>query len=292
MRCARCSARIAAGAREGSGLESAIWSRNSVAVTGDGPTTLVLVQGFGTQHLWALLAGCLATDFRVVTMNLAGFGPENHGHWAESRHSMVSGHAEDVAAVCSHFRDRRLVMVSHGVGAVLSILADALDPSISDAHVMISPRPFIGLDGDYYGGLGLRAVRRARVSSQRDPLAWAMAEAWAGVGDGWPQQIVERVVESMCSGNPRAIAALAGEILKHDFRGAMCSLVKPVLNIQPQWDPLSPGSVSRFLQQRLASLQLRRLSHLDGHYPHLVAPSLCAREIIAFLIALGLATQK
>ena len=74
--------------------------RHNVQVSGDGPDTLLFVHGLGCdQAMWRFVAPHFEGRFRVVRMDLLGFGASRHSDWATDRYAGLEGHARDVAAV-------------------------------------------------------------------------------------------------------------------------------------------------------------------------------------------------
>ena len=65
----------------------AIRGRNNVRVQGEGPRTIVLAHGLGTdQSTWSAVAGPLSRDYRILTFDHVGAGGSDRSRYTEERY--------------------------------------------------------------------------------------------------------------------------------------------------------------------------------------------------------------
>jgi pimeloyl-ACP methyl ester carboxylesterase len=96
-------------------------------VSGKGDTALVFLHGWcGDHEYWKHQVKPFATDYQVVTMDLAG-----HGESSKDRKEWtVSSLADDVAAVVKELGLKRVVLVGHSMGGPVALMAAKKMPGV------------------------------------------------------------------------------------------------------------------------------------------------------------------
>src|SRR5512141_88263 len=92
---------------------------------GHGDTTLVLVHGWACDRtFWAAQIQPLSTSYRVVAIDLAGYGQSgvNRREWS------MRAFGQDIAAVMDSLRLRNVVLVGHSAGGYAVLEAARLRP--------------------------------------------------------------------------------------------------------------------------------------------------------------------
>ena len=260
--------------------------RHDLHVLGDAPVTLLFVHGLGAaQAEWRLVAPRLAQRWRVVLMDWVGCGHSDRAAWDAERYASLEAHADDLAEVAERFRGGRTVLVSHSVGGMIGLLAEMRHPHLFDAHAMMVPSAcYIDAPG-YRGGFQREEVDRLLALMEGEPRDWAHAVARAMVGDTPP--FTEELAGYFLQADPRALRAFARATLLVDLRESLPRLVKPVLLMQADRDPIAPLTVGHFMRSLLPDCQLQVLRN-QGHFPQWTAPDECIRAIEQFCTGLGL----
>jgi pimeloyl-ACP methyl ester carboxylesterase len=100
---------------------------------GDGPP-MVLVHGLGGSHLnWVLTAPLLARHFRVISLDLPGFGLTP----PEGRSADVSDQADIVAGVISTVLGEPAVIVGNSMGGLIALLTAEAAPDLVAGLVLV-----------------------------------------------------------------------------------------------------------------------------------------------------------
>src|ERR1700722_1928921 len=92
-------------------------------VYGHGEPAVVLVHGWANNaNYWNAQLDALKARYTVVTLNLAGHGASerNRTDWS------MANYAADVSAVVHEIPNRRVVLVGHGMGAIVVLEAARL----------------------------------------------------------------------------------------------------------------------------------------------------------------------
>jgi sigma-B regulation protein RsbQ len=260
-----------------------ICRRHHLNLMGSGDTTLLLVHGYGCdQRVWRHLAPVLADRYRVVLMDLMGFGDSDCAAYRADRYQGLDGHAQDVAAVGRALGPGRTVLVGHSVAAMVGVLADALAPEAFAAHVMVAPSPCLQNVGGYRGGFDAPQLEALLAAQDQDWFAWARTvTGWATGLPKW-QPVAEELNESFGRADRRAARALARASFLGDHRAALPGLAKPTLVLQATQDPVASEQVGAYITASVGRGELRLVDSV-GHFPHLTAPRECLREIERFL---------
>ncbi|HHY84276.1 MAG TPA: alpha/beta hydrolase [Verrucomicrobia bacterium] len=89
-------------------------------VRGSADTALVFLHGWGgDRHYWKHQVDPFAADYRVVTLDQAGFGEsgKNRATWT------IEGLAADVESVADALRLKRVVLIGHSMGGTVALMA-------------------------------------------------------------------------------------------------------------------------------------------------------------------------
>jgi sigma-B regulation protein RsbQ len=92
-------------------------------VRGSGETSLIFVHCWaGNRFFWREQADVFATNYRVVTLDLAGHGQSgsNRKQWS------IPGLADDVRAVADDLKLKRIILIGHSMGGPVSLQATHL----------------------------------------------------------------------------------------------------------------------------------------------------------------------
>lgn len=245
----------------------------NVKVAGEGPRTLVLAHGFGTdQKAWAALLPQLSSLYRVVTYDLACAGGVNPVFFDLRRHGELGGHAEDLLNILATLAVDRCTLVGHSVSGMIGLLAAKAEPDRFDKLVMLGASPHYLNDGDYRGGL-----ERGDIGMVFDAIAANLRE-WAR---STCPMMMDRPADdpATCSFQASVIAmrpdvalATAKAIFMSDLRPQLPHVRTPIVLLQTRADPAVPQAVAEYMHRHLPASTLEVIE-ATGHLPHLSAPS-------------------
>ena len=238
---------------------------------GSGDTTLVLLHGFGESLMgWRAVADRLAERYRVVLLDLPGFGLSEKpaaGPW-----DLGAMHAR-LAAFVARWTEGPVVVVGHSMGGELAASLALADTMRIVGAVLIAP-----------AGFGLGQIAR----SLPDAVAGALGAATPLVlpvrDDAWLAGPPERSGYDPLT-DPATLRTAEAVMEQFDFgalRSRWDALRQQVLLIWGSLDPTIPASVGDSLA---ALIPCARLAELPGalHRPHQSEPDTVVAEIERFL---------
>jgi len=243
-------------------------------VYGQGEPAVLLIHGWACNaNYWNEQLDALKAHYTVVAMNLAGHGgsENNRTDWS------IANYAEDVAAVARQIPNAHLVLVGHGMGAVVALAAvpllgervsgviavDALrsvgEPPLPPREIATRIAPF----RDNFVG-----ATRALVSSSLFPK------------DANPL-LVQKVAYDMSLARPQVAVASMQSLLSVDLAPILAEVHVPVYAINSD---LQPTDAAR-IRKSLPDFKLDVLSD-TGHFPMLEAASRFNPLLLADVAAL------
>ena len=263
-------------------------ARDDVRVSGAASARpLVLVHGFGCdQEMWRHVVPDLATDHRVVTFDLVGFGSSDVRAYDRERYGTLRGHAADVVGVCRRLGLSDVVLVGHSVSAMTAVLAQQLAPDLITALVLIGPNPRYVDDGDYSGGFSRTDIEGLLDTLDSNQLAWSVAMGPAIMGNPERPELAEELTRSFCRTDPGVARHFARVTFLSDNRADLAGVTVPTLVLQCADDVIAPEFVGRYVHRQIPGSSFVRLA-ATGHCPHLSAPAETVAAIRAFLGAAG-----
>jgi pimeloyl-ACP methyl ester carboxylesterase len=266
----------------------------------DGAGTVVLVHGLGGSHLnWDLLAPLLRPHFRVLAIDLPGFGRSEPG----GRRASVPANVAVLDRFLAEVAGTPAVLVGNSMGGMISILAAARAPERVSGLVLLDaavpgprgrPDPLVAASFALYAVpmVGERVLRMRRL--KQTPLARVrdLLKLCGVDPDALPAEVIDRSVTLLeerkdVEGMDKAFLAAARSLLRlladpREYRSAMSSITAPVLLIQGDLDRLVPVTAARDVAARNPGWRYVELAGV-GHVPQLQVPERVAGEIFDFL---------
>lgn len=236
---------------------------------GQGSPTLIFVHGWSCDHTyWREQTRELATDHRVVTLDLAGHGDSGAERVVWNLESL----ADDVAAVAGALDLHDVVLIGHSMGGPVSLLAAAAMPNrvvgvvavdaLHDAEMEIPPEAW-------------------------DEIMTAYREDWSGTCDrfvrsmfleGAEPALVEEVTSDMCAANPEIALVLFERFPVFDAKAALSAVEVPVRAINAAGLPTAVETNRRYADYDAVImegvghfLQLERPEEFNAHLRDLLA---------------------
>ena len=265
-----------------------IQTRNNVTVRGQGPATLIFAHGFGCdQTMWRRMIPAFESRFRIVLFDLVGAGGSDLAAYDRQKYSTLDGYAADLVEVVEHFAQGPVIIVSHSVSAMISLLAAVAKPSLFTAHVMVGPSPCYISEGDYVGGFSRADIDDLLETLEENYLGWSSSMAPVIMGAPEDPELGVELTNSFCRTDPDIAAHFARVTFLSDLRSELAKNPIPTLILQSTTDVIAPVSVGEYMCQVMPHAQLRVIKNI-GHCPHLSAPTLSLESMEAFLKVMSL----
>jgi pimeloyl-ACP methyl ester carboxylesterase len=266
----------------------------------EGGRIVVLVHGLGGSHLnWDLLAPLLRRHFRVLALDLPGFGRSE----PSGRRASVPANVEVLTRFLTEVAGAPAVLVGNSMGGMISILTAAQSPEAVTGVVLLDaavpgprgkPDPLVTASFALYAipmvgerFLRLRRLRQTPLARVRDLLRLCGVDP-----DALPAEVIDRSVTLLeerkdVEGMDKAFLAAARSLLRlladpRRYRAAMSAVTAPVLLIQGERDRLVPVTAARDVAARNPGWRYVELAGV-GHVPQLQVPERVAAEVLDFL---------
>ena len=242
--------------------------------TGRGDTTLFLIHGFGESlFTWRALVDPLAAHYRVVAVDLPGFGGSSKPDAPYSVSSMTGR--------LSDFLDRHVqgpvIVVGHSMGGQLAAALALARPDRINAAVLIAPAGY---------GLGLAGIADTISPEKATAIGWYLASRAMLLPEhdaewlGEPDSIAAYTL--MTDPNyRRAAARILDEFDFRSLRSGFGRIRQPVLLIWGALDPVIPYALADSIR---AVLPCGRLAPLSSalHRPQVETPDTVTSLILGF----------
>lgn len=260
--------------------------RNNVTIAGHGPATLVFAHGFGCdQTMWRRLVMALESRFRIVLFDLVGAGGSDLSAYDKQKYGSLEGHSADLIEIVEAFAQRPIIIVSHSVSTMISLLAAIAKPGLFAAHVMVGPSPCYISDDHYKGGFSRADIDDLLETLEENYLGWSSTMAPLIMGAFDKPELGVELTNSFCQTNPDIAKHFARVTFLSDHRSELLKNPIPTLILQSTDDLIAPVSVGEYMAQVMPHSQLRMVKNI-GHCPHLSAPEQSLKSIDAFLKAM------
>jgi sigma-B regulation protein RsbQ len=199
-------------------------------------------------------------------------------------HDTLVGHADDLIELARSFAAGDLVCVSHSVGTMIALLAEARAPDLFAAHVMITPSPCYLNDGAYHGGFSAEQIESLLDLLDGDAQDWSRVLAELVIGLPADAPATREIAQAFCAMKPANARRFARATFLSDLRQEVHTLDKPALLVQSRVDPVAPQEVGLFMAAAMPRSRLLTVENA-GHCPHITAPEPTAEAINEMLRA-------
>lgn len=250
----------------------------------DAPT-VVLVHGFASSlGVWAGVRQALRDDYRVLALDLKGFG------WSDRPEGGPSDYSpEEEARILLAFLEARQVssaaMVAHSWGSSIVLQAALLEPERVERIVLYDAWVFAEqLPAAFFWarapGLGEYAFASFYTERTEDKIALAFFDP-----EVIPQALVDATEEQVR--RPGSAAAALAAVRGMDFEEverSYADIDKPTLLLWGREDSVTPLRFGEELVNMLPDARLRVYARC-GHFPMIEAARTSTRDLVAFLDA-------
>lgn len=250
-------------------------TRLNATVTGHGPHTLVLANGFCTaSSSWdAVVANITAAGWRLVRFDYAGTPRAPGDGWSAARHGTLCGHADDVVEMLDALDVQHAVFLGHSMSAMVGALVRLGAPSLIDRLIMIGGSPRYMDAPEYTGGFSQGDVHALLHTAEQDLALWIAGFAPHALGDGAAPVHLTDYAAHLLAMRPDVAMTMLRAIFLSDFRDILARVNCPVDVLQTEQDVAVPRVVAEYMVQALPQARLHMLD-CRGHLPHLTHPEL------------------
>ena len=247
-------------------------------LTGDGPTTLVLVHEMGgTLDSWDHVLPALAQGRRVLRYDTRGAGQSEKLRGAITFDAM----ADDLKGLLDALAIGRVSLAGCAVGAAIALHFAARNPNRAAGVVAMGPatgvpperRPQILALADNVRRVGMRGIVDASFSTSYPPEVRHDPEHYAQFRARW------------LAGDPDSYAAIYSMLADADIVGGFSRIACPVLLLAGTLDRLRPPDSVRQLTDIIPGARFRALD--SGHFMAVQTPARVAGLIVSFLAEIG-----
>lgn len=230
-------------------------------VYGHGELAVLLVHGWACDaNYWNAQLEPLKSRYTVVALNLAGHGgsDSNRSDWS------IANYAQDVAAIAQQIPNARIVLVGHGMGAVVSLSATPL----------IGQRVVGVIAVDALRSVGLPPLPPPAVVSRVAPFRADFIGATRALVTGSlfakdaDALLTQKVAYDMSLEPPAIAVASMQQLLSMDTAPVVAQIHVPVYAINSDLQPTDAARIRRSLPQ----FTLDVLPH-TGHFLMMEAPA-------------------
>jgi pimeloyl-ACP methyl ester carboxylesterase len=264
-----------------------------------GAPLVILVHGLGGSHAnWAALAPLLTETYRVLALDLAGFGLTAGG----TRSASVHGNQELLHRFLRAVADGPAIVVGNSMGGMITALQAAAHPETIRAVALIDPvLPLAAAVPDplvakTFLGFALPSWARRRLAIQAGPMTPADAALnlltlCCDDPSRIPQEFVNQhiaLAQARRVPNAEADFMLAARSLvftfarRRSYAALLASLTMPVLLIHGTRDRLVPFRVAAVAARANPSWRFEVATGV-GHVPMLEAPRWTADRLLVWL---------
>ena len=260
----------------------------NVTELGHGTTPLLLIHGFGCdQTVWHRLIPSLENDYRLVLVDLAGFGGAAPESYDSRRHTTPVGHAEDIAALCDELQLENAMMLGHSIGGTIGLLASILRPrAFRKLGLVCSSARYLDDPPDYRGGYTYEQLDGLMKLMEQNYLDWAGTISRVALGDAITDDSQRNLQQGFMEVSPDILRPLAKSIFLGDTRHQLPHVAVPSVIIQTARDAIVPIEAAQYLQANLFKSELVVLD-TGGHYPQMTAPDILIDALRTRFTALG-----
>jgi len=244
-------------------------------VYGHGDPAVILIHGWACNaNYWKDQLDAIKVRYTVVTMDLGGHGASenNRSDWS------IANYAEDVAAVAHQIPNPHLILVGHGMGAVVALASLPLVGPRVTGVVAVDALRSVGLPPEPAAQIAAQIApfRADFIGSTRQLVTQSLFPADAD------RLLVQKVAYDMSRARPQVAVASMQSLLSVDLAPIVSEVHVPVYAINSD---LQSTDAAR-IRKSLPEFRLDVLPH-SGHFLMLEAPARFNPLLLADLDALS-----
>lgn len=262
---------------------TSVLQRNNVQVKGEGPQTVILAHGFGTdQTAWQRQQEALSERYRLVLFDHVGAGGADPAAYSPHRYRSLYSYAADLLELLRELQISQAIYIGHSMSAMIGLLAALQEPEHFAKMVFIGASPRYLNDEGYYGGFEQPELDALYATMSSNYLAWVSGFAGLAMENPERQELTAELARTLGAIRPDIAVAVARLIYQSDYRVELPRLRIPTLVIQTRHDIAVPVEVGEYLARQLPQAKLA-LIDAWGHFPHMSAPAAVNAALESFL---------
>lgn len=133
-------------------------------------------------------------------------------------------------------------------------------------------------DGDYHGGFEQGEIEKLFSAMESNYAAWVNGFAPLSVGADVPAAVRE-FSRTLFNMRPDITLFVSRTVFNSDLRGVLGLVRVPCCIVQTAKDVSVPASVATYLKNHLGGRNTVEMLNIEGHLPHLSAPTLLAQAL-------------
>jgi 3-oxoadipate enol-lactonase len=246
--------------------------------SGAGPPVLLLHAFPLSSAMWAPQVDALAGDWRVVAVDLKGFGGSSAPR-DPAAYSMDS-YAEEILALTLHLHLDRVTVVGLSMGGYVAFALMRRQPEVVAALVLADTRS----EADDDDARARRTKQQEQVREEgTEPVIESLVPALLGSTTRRRRpDLVAHARALMDNPADGYVGALEAMKNRPDSSSLLGSIRVPTLVVVGEEDALTPPETARRTHERIRASRLAELSGA-GHLSSLEAPGAFNRALVAFL---------
>ncbi|HLO77463.1 MAG TPA: alpha/beta hydrolase [Magnetospirillum sp.] len=240
---------------------------HKVAISGQGTTTVVLANGFGTdQTMWNRILPWLERRYRVIRFDWL-IDPH---HYDCSRYATLNGFADDLQALLITTDASPCLYIGHSMSGMIGMLAAKRAPERFRSMVMVAPSPCYVNRPGYHGGFEPAQIEQLLHDLGGDYMNWVNNFSPLAVAAPPDHPEVAEFTRSLLAMRPDVAFSMALSVFKMDMRDQLGGFDIPTTIVQTRHDLAVPAAVAEYLH---AHWPQSRIEFIDasGHFPHMTA---------------------
>lgn len=227
--------------------------------------SLVLLHGLMTsKEVWASQINHFADNYRIIAIDLAGFGCSSKAPLRAS----YGDHAQDVYELLQYLRIREVHLVGWSMGASVAIHFAELFPSGLDTLTLVNACPK-GISSDDFpwspeSGMALAMMEML----EQDPAG--MAEKFVTrILSGSTDELLYKKILDIANKTEASVALHHFRLaIQSDLRAVLGSIAVPTLLINGEPDVFSPTQANKYMLQQIKDADWIEIPGA-GHAPFL-----------------------
>jgi pimeloyl-ACP methyl ester carboxylesterase len=232
---------------------------------GEGPAVVFTAAGQLTHKMWDSQVAALAGDYRAIAYDWRGTGASDKPRTGYTPDQIVS----DLCALIERLDVAPAVLVGHGLGSHVTLLAAIRRPDLARGLVLASAAPWFGGNRDgVHAGLSQDFIEfLQRANELKDPQGIPYPQACAELAENWlfhrPQSaaVHQAVLEQALTWPPAVINMIARNLAGIDHREYLARIGCPTLVIQGRHDRKQRYHGAVYLAQRIPNARLVTLEN-------------------------------
>ncbi len=217
-----------------------------------------------SKEVWSLQIKYFAENYRVIAIDLAGFGRSSKAALRDS----YADHARDVHDLLQHLRVRDVHLVGWSMGASVAIHFSELFPSGLDTLTLVNACPK-GVSSDDFPWCPERGMALAMLEMlENDPAGMAEKFVTRILSDSTDKALYKKILAIANNTRPAAALHHLRLAIQSDLRTMLGSIPVPTLLINGELDIFSQTPANEYMLQQIKDADWIEIP-AAGHAPFL-----------------------